>query len=92
MSKLFTVLEVKEKIEALQKEWQEETNRLVNEARKEASQTQSKRNELLQVATQLAAGMSNYAVTNDIGEETLNETALEQAKHLISLVDKECGE
>ena len=81
-----------EKIEALQKEWQEETNRLVNEARKETYLAQSKRNELLQVATQLAAGMNANGCTDNGSLQNINNQSVIAAKHLIDLVDAECAE
>lgn len=92
MSKLFTVSEVKEKIEALQEEWQEEANRLVNEARKEAFIANSKRNELLQVATQLAAGMNvfSHPEHEPADDRGIAMYAVLQAKHLIKRVDADC--
>jgi len=56
---------------------------LMREHKKEFSK--QKRTELLQVATQLAAGDD----CRDVDFSYINKLAVEQAKHLISLVDKE---
>ena len=57
------------------------------EIKSELNLTTPKRAELLQVATQLAAGMNDYDYYVEV-----NEVALKQAKDLIAKVDKECGE
>lgn len=55
---------------------------------------QSKRNKLLQVATQLAAGMNAFAhpEREPIDYKDVALYAVWQAEELIEIVDKECGE
>lgn len=51
-----------------------------------------RRDELLRVATQLAAGYGSYCSENNIPESEVNMAAIEQAKDLIAKVDDEFKE